>query len=101
VWDICPRGKPAQQLGAFLQDHAADFTHQGVSITPKHLPVVGVNAVFSQAFMLSQRHRQQLHQETGLELWHFEQHRGEAVFIPGGCPHQVRNLASCCKVSQV
>jgi len=32
------------------------------------------------------------------ELWHFEQFEGEAVFIPGGCGHQVRNLKSCCKV---
>lgn len=31
-------------------------------------------------------------------LWHFEQFEGEAVFIPGGCGHQVRNLKSCCKV---
>ena len=28
----------------------------------------------------------------GIEPWTFEQHLGEAVFIPAGCPHQVRNL---------
>lgn len=27
-----------------------------------------------------------------VEPWTFEQHLGEAVFIPAGCPHQVRNL---------
>jgi hypothetical protein len=27
-----------------------------------------------------------------IEPWTFEQHLGEAVFIPAGCPHQVRNL---------
>lgn len=26
-----------------------------------------------------------------IEPWTFEQHLGEAVFIPAGCPHQVRN----------
>lgn len=26
-----------------------------------------------------------------VEPWTFEQHLGEAVFIPAGCPHQVRN----------
>eukprot|EP00798_Chlamydomonas_sp_ICE-L_P014715 gene14715-20755_t len=34
-----------------------------------------------------------------IEPWHFEQHQHEAVFIPGGCPHQVRNLRSCIKVA--
>jgi uncharacterized RmlC-like cupin family protein len=28
----------------------------------------------------------------GVEAWTFEQKLGEAVFIPAGCPHQVRNL---------
>jgi hypothetical protein len=98
VWDICPRGRAAQQLSSYLQHHAPDFTHQGAPITPERLPVVAINAVASQAFMMSQRHRQALQQQRGVELWHFEQQRGEAVFIPGGCPHQVRNLASCCKV---
>lgn len=29
---------------------------------------------------------------AGIEPWTFEQAYGEAVFIPVGCPHQVRNL---------
>ena len=29
---------------------------------------------------------------SGIEPWSFEQKLGEAVFIPVGCPHQVRNL---------
>jgi hypothetical protein len=33
--------------------------------------------------------------------WHFEQHEGEVVFIPAGCPHQVRNLRACTKVGGV
>lgn len=28
----------------------------------------------------------------GIEPWTFEQRLGESVFIPAGCPHQVRNL---------
>jgi lysine-specific demethylase 3 len=34
-----------------------------------------------------------------IEPWTFEQHLGEAVFIPAGCPHQVRNRQSCIKVA--
>jgi hypothetical protein len=44
-------------------------------------------------------HRAALQEQHGVALLHFEQHLEEAVLIPGGCPHQVRNLASCCKVS--
>ncbi|WIA16214.1 hypothetical protein OEZ85_012926 [Tetradesmus obliquus] len=99
VWDICARGSDAQQLSQYLSDHIPDFTHQGHPVSVARLPVVGLAPIASQAFMLSQRHRQQLQQERGVEMWHFEQHKGEAVFIPGGCPHQVRNLASCCKVA--
>uniref|UniRef100_A0A0D9VUG8 JmjC domain-containing protein n=1 Tax=Leersia perrieri TaxID=77586 RepID=A0A0D9VUG8_9ORYZ len=35
----------------------------------------------------------------GVEPWTFEQKVGEAVFIPAGCPHQVRNLKSCINVA--
>jgi mannose-6-phosphate isomerase-like protein (cupin superfamily) len=28
----------------------------------------------------------------GVKPWTFEQKLGEVVFIPAGCPHQVRNL---------
>ncbi|KAM7268200.1 hypothetical protein ACFE04_010366 [Oxalis oulophora] len=38
-------------------------------------------------------------QATCVEPWTFEQHLGEAVFIPAGCPHQVRNRQSCIKVA--
>jgi len=29
---------------------------------------------------------------AGVEAWTFEQDEQDAVFIPAGCPHQVRNL---------
>uniref|UniRef100_A0A803L2S6 JmjC domain-containing protein n=1 Tax=Chenopodium quinoa TaxID=63459 RepID=A0A803L2S6_CHEQI len=35
----------------------------------------------------------------GIEAWTYVQNLGEAVFIPAGCPHQVRNLKSCIKVA--
>uniref|UniRef100_A0A453KRJ1 JmjC domain-containing protein n=2 Tax=Triticinae TaxID=1648030 RepID=A0A453KRJ1_AEGTS len=35
----------------------------------------------------------------GIEPWTFVQKLGEAVFIPAGCPHQVRNLKSCTKIA--
>ena len=29
-----------------------------------------------------------LREDTGIVPWAFEQHQGEAVIIPAGCPHQ-------------
>jgi lysine-specific demethylase 3 len=31
-----------------------------------------------------------------IEPWSFEQHVGEAVIIPAGCPYQIRNLKVTC-----
>lgn len=33
-----------------------------------------------------------VHVCIGIEPWTFVQKLGDAVFIPAGCPHQVRNL---------
>ena len=33
-----------------------------------------------------------IHVCIGIEPWTFIQKVGDAVFIPAGCPHQVRNL---------
>ncbi|XP_027105205.1 E3 ubiquitin-protein ligase JMJ24 isoform X1 [Coffea arabica] len=43
---------------------------------------------------LNSYHKQKLKEEIGIEPWSFEQHMGEAVFIPAGCPFQVKNLQS-------
>ena len=39
------------------------------------------------------------HPGEGDAAWRFVQRRGDAVFIPAGCAHQVRNLCSCIKVA--
>ncbi|KAJ6883468.1 hypothetical protein NC652_030642 [Populus alba x Populus x berolinensis] len=39
-------------------------------------------------------HKRQLKEEFGVEPWSFEQHLGQAVFVPAGCPFQARNLQS-------
>jgi hypothetical protein len=53
-----------------------------------------------QVCMLQEAHRAELLADTHVQGWHFEQHEGEVVFIPAGCPHQVRNLRACTKVRQ-
>jgi JmjC domain, hydroxylase len=57
------------------------------------------HAVHSQAFFLMEKDLARLKHDTGIEPWVFYQADREAVFIPAGCPHQVRNLRSCIKVA--
>jgi len=76
-----------------------------------------MDSIFDQKFMVTTRHRARMAQPlphtqqqqsgqqqqgevgaassssyppTGIHPWHFEQYENEAVFIPAGCPHQVR-----------
>ena len=61
-----------------------------------------VDPIFDQTCMASSSHIRKMMQEGemgGFVPWHFEQNLHECVFIPAGCPHQVRNLKSCIKVS--
>ncbi|KAL3624902.1 hypothetical protein CASFOL_031570 [Castilleja foliolosa] len=43
---------------------------------------------------LNRYHINKLKEEFGVEPWTYEQHIGEAVFLPAGCPFQVRHLRS-------
>ena len=57
------------------------------------------HAIHNQAFFLTGAEVTRLAEETGVHAWTFMQYDHEAVFIPAGCPHQVRNLRSCIKVA--
>ncbi|KAG6735723.1 hypothetical protein POTOM_061626 [Populus tomentosa] len=79
VWDIFRR-QDVPKLIEFLKRHQKEFRH--VSSLPVNTVYCG-NCIFF----------------ADVEPWTFEQHLGEAVFIPAGCPHQVRNRQSCIKVA--
>lgn len=93
VWDIFRR-EDVPTLIEYLTKYQKDFRHI------HSLPINKViHPIHDQTFYLNERHKKQLKEEFGIEPWTFEQHLGEAVFIPAGCPHQVRNRQSCIKVA--
>ncbi|KAK9293251.1 hypothetical protein L1049_021242 [Liquidambar formosana] len=85
VWDIFRR-QDVPKLMEFLQRHQKEFRHIN------NLPVISViHPIHDQTLYLNEGHKKKLKEEFNVEPWTFEQHLGEAVFIPAGCPHQVRN----------
>ncbi|KAM5555661.1 lysine-specific demethylase JMJ27-like [Rosa sericea] len=93
VWDIF-RIQDTPKLIEYLEKHKKEFRHLN-----NHPVDSVVHPIHDQTLYLNERHKKQLKEEFDVEPWTFEQHLGEAVFIPAGCPHQVRNRQSCIKVA--
>ncbi|KAJ6516366.1 Clavaminate synthase-like protein [Mycena sanguinolenta] len=55
--------------------------------------------IHMQQIYLEDDARRQLWEEYGVKSYRVYQKAGEAVFIPAGCAHQVRNLSDCIKVA--
>ncbi|GFY62988.1 lysine-specific demethylase 3A [Trichonephila inaurata madagascariensis] len=56
--------------------------------------------IHDQSWYLDTELRLRLYQEYSVEGYAIAQCLGDAVFIPAGAPHQVRNLHSCVKVAE-
>ncbi|GAY57421.1 JmjC domain-containing protein JMJ24 [Citrus sinensis] len=87
-WDVFRR-QDVPKLIEYLREHWTDFGRpDGVTNDFVTHPLYG------EVVYLNGDHKRKLKEEFGVEPWSFEQHLGEAVFIPAGCPFQVRNLQS-------
>jgi len=62
------------------------------------LPIDDSNPVHDQTYFVLQSHVPML-RKAGLEPWIVHQRLGDAIIVPAGCPHQVRNCTSCIKVA--
>uniref|UniRef100_A0A5K3FEF6 JmjC domain-containing protein n=1 Tax=Mesocestoides corti TaxID=53468 RepID=A0A5K3FEF6_MESCO len=60
---------------------------------------VGGDVIHDQRMYLSQQQLEDLKAKTGIKPYTVLQFLGDAVFIPAGSVHQVRNLANCVNVS--
>ncbi|KAH0719323.1 hypothetical protein KY285_015354 [Solanum tuberosum] len=88
LWDVFRR-QDVPMLIEYLRLHwkkHGDSDH----VTDDSVP----SPLYDGIVYLNEHHKRKLKELFGIEPWSFEQHLGEAIFIPAGCPFQVRNLQS-------
>ncbi|XP_062084782.1 E3 ubiquitin-protein ligase JMJ24 [Humulus lupulus] len=87
-WDVFRR-EDVSKVSEYLKIHQEEF---GLIDCETYDFVT--RPLYDERFFLNGYHKRKLKEEFGVEPWSFEQHLGQAVFIPAGCPFQVRNLQS-------
>ncbi|KAK7061321.1 Clavaminate synthase-like protein [Favolaschia claudopus] len=83
AWDLF-RAQDSDTIRRFMRDKYAQK---------------GVDPIHLQQVYLDDDARRELWQQYGVKSYRVYQKAGEAVFIPAGCAHQVRNLSDCIKVA--
>ena len=100
-WDIFRR-QDFEKLETWLQakmgegalgNVAPEGTTQDGGKKPTGHPIHDVRVFLTEADLAA------LARDVGVKPWTFDQREGDAVFVPAGCAHQVRNLRGCIKVA--
>lgn len=92
IWDIFPPSASTHlrkylNSEAYIEAHA----HEGAMEID--------DPIHRQIYYLTEDDMIKLYEENGVMAHRIYQEPGEAVFIPAGCAHQVRNRRSCVKVA--
>ncbi|TKV96146.1 hypothetical protein SEVIR_9G410200v4 [Setaria viridis] len=87
VWDVFRR-QDLPKLNEYLSAHQEEFGASCQAVPSVKYPI------YDQTVYLNNYHKKTLKDQYGIEPCTFHQHIGEAVFIPAGCPFQVKNLQS-------
>ncbi|KAK6185777.1 hypothetical protein SNE40_007932 [Patella caerulea] len=90
LWQIYD-AHDADKIRDFLNKVAKE---NGETIEPDHDPI------HDQSWYLDEKLRERISKEYGVQGYTIVQCLGDAIFIPAGAPHQVRNLHSCVKVAE-
>ncbi|XP_077992762.1 putative JmjC domain-containing histone demethylation protein 2C isoform X2 [Glandiceps talaboti] len=90
LWHIYS-AKDTDKIRQFLKKVSEE---QEQIVAPDHDPI------HDQSWYLNGQLRERLLKEYGVRGWAITQCKGDAVFLPAGAPHQVRNLNSCVKVAE-
>ncbi|KAF7330825.1 Clavaminate synthase-like protein [Mycena venus] len=85
AWDLF-RAQDSEKIRQFMRAKYTALIH-------------GLDPIHVQQVYLDDEARRQLWEEYGVKSYRVYQKAGEAVFIPAGCAHQVRNLSDCIKVA--
>ncbi|KAK1426058.1 hypothetical protein QVD17_14726 [Tagetes erecta] len=86
LWDVYRR-EDVPKLEDYLRSHSTEFRHKGCRSVEQVF-----HPIHDRTFYLNTKHKRKLKEEFGIEPWTFKQKLGDAVFIPAGCPYQLRNL---------
>ncbi|KAI3680618.1 hypothetical protein L6452_35391 [Arctium lappa] len=90
-WDVFRR-QDVPKLVEYLRKYSNELNQSYSS--PKKV----VHPILDENFYLDAFHKKYLKDEFDVEPWTFEQHIGEAVIVPAGCPYQVKKVKSCVNV---
>ncbi|CAJ2678394.1 unnamed protein product [Trifolium pratense] len=82
-WDVFRR-QDVPKLIEYIKRHCDELTYT-------HDSHKMVHPILDQSIFLDNTHKKRLKEEFKIEPWTFQQHVGEAVIIPAGCPYQIRN----------